>query len=96
MADHRKRDSTVSFLTASGAADRIPGAKPKDISDLFYQRKIDISRCPVVAGRRLIPPDLVAEIAAALRLGDGCQPRPWVPQHPTPGWRPIRAHPRAS
>jgi hypothetical protein len=58
----------VSFLTASGAADRIPGAKPKDISDLIYQRKVDTSRCPVIAGRRLIPPDLLDEIETALRL----------------------------
>jgi hypothetical protein len=57
----------VSFLTASGAAERIPGAKPKDISDLFYQRKLDTSRCPVLAGRRLIPPEYLDEIEAALR-----------------------------
>jgi hypothetical protein len=57
----------VSFLTASGAAERIAGAKPKDISDLLYQRKVDTSRCPVVAGRRLIPLELLGEIEAALR-----------------------------
>jgi hypothetical protein len=57
----------VSFLTASGAAELIPGARPKDISDLFYQRKLDTSRCPVIAGRRLIPVDLVGEIERALR-----------------------------
>jgi hypothetical protein len=66
-ADDRNRGPTVTFLTASGAAERIPGAKPKDISDLIYQRKVDTSRCPVIAGRRLIPPDLLGEIEAALR-----------------------------
>jgi hypothetical protein len=57
----------VAFLTASGAAERIPGAKPKDISDLVYRRKVNTSRCPVIAGRRLIPTDLLGEIEAALR-----------------------------
>jgi hypothetical protein len=46
--------------------------RPRDISDLFYQRIVSDERCPVVGGRRLIPADMVPEIEAALRhrLGD--------------------------
>jgi hypothetical protein len=54
-------------LIVSEVARRIPGAKPKDISDLFYQRRLDDIRCPVVGGRRLIPEDYLPEIVAALR-----------------------------
>jgi hypothetical protein len=43
------------------------GARPKDISDLFYQRRLDDERCPIVAGRRLIPEDYVAIVKAALQ-----------------------------
>jgi hypothetical protein len=42
------------------------GANPKDISDLFYQRKLDVSRCPIVGGRRLIPEDYIPEIKGIL------------------------------
>ncbi len=50
----------------SEVARRIRGARPKDISDLFYQRKLDDAICPVVGGRRLIPEDYIPEIVAAL------------------------------
>ena len=53
-------------MSVSEAARRL-GAKPKDISDLFYQRRLDDERCPVIAGRRLIPEDYLAEIEAVLR-----------------------------
>jgi hypothetical protein len=52
----------------SEVARRIPGAKPKDISDLLYQRKLDDARCPLVGGRRLIPESYLPEIEAALRV----------------------------
>ena len=42
-------------------------ANPKDISDLFYKRQLRDDLCPIVAGRRLIPPDYLAVVAAALR-----------------------------
>lgn len=54
------------------------GARPKDISDLFYQRKLDDNRCPIIGGRRLIPEDYLDVIGAALRdLGrlDGAGPK---------------------
>jgi hypothetical protein len=53
-------------LSVSEAARRI-GARPKDISDLFYQRKLDDQRCPIVAGRRLIPEDYLPVVEATLR-----------------------------
>jgi hypothetical protein len=43
------------------------GARPKDISDLFYQRKLDDKRCPIVGGRRLIPEDYLPVIKATLQ-----------------------------
>jgi hypothetical protein len=54
-------------FTVSDAARRIPGARPKDITDLFYLRKLDDARCPVVGGRRLIPPDYLPAIEKARR-----------------------------
>jgi hypothetical protein len=53
-------------LTVSDVARRI-GARPKDISDAFYQRRLSDERCPIVGGRRLIPPDYVPTIEAVLR-----------------------------
>jgi hypothetical protein len=43
------------------------GARPKDISDLFYLRKLDDSHCPVVVGRRMIPESYTPVIEQALR-----------------------------
>jgi hypothetical protein len=54
-------------LTVSEAARRIPGARPKDISDLLYLRKLDEARCPIIGGRRLIPEDYLPTIEAVLR-----------------------------
>jgi hypothetical protein len=53
-------------LIVSEVARRL-GARPKDISDLFYQRKLDDNRCPVVGGRRLIPEDYVSVVETVLR-----------------------------
>lgn len=41
-------------------------ARPKDITMLFYCRKLDVKRCPTVGGRRLIPVDYVEEVKNAL------------------------------
>jgi len=54
-------------LTVSEAARRIPGARPKDISDLLYRRRLDDARCPIVGGRRLIPLDYLPDVERALR-----------------------------
>jgi hypothetical protein len=56
----------MQHFIVSEVARRI-GAKPKDISDLFYQRRLSDVRCPVVGGRRLIPEDYLPTIAATLR-----------------------------
>ncbi len=55
------------FVTVSGAARRLGNIPPRNISDLFYARKLDDGRCPIVGGRRLIPLDYLATVEAALR-----------------------------
>jgi hypothetical protein len=40
---------------------------PQAITNLFYQRKLDVRRCPIVGGRRIIPLDYVPAIKDALR-----------------------------
>jgi hypothetical protein len=54
------------FLTVSEIARRY-GILPRLISDLFYSRLLDDSRCPIVAGRRLVPEDYLPTIEAVLR-----------------------------
>jgi len=51
--------------TASEIAREL-GCRPRDISDLFYARKLDDSRCPIIAGRRVIPPEYIAEVRRVL------------------------------
>ena len=58
--------SVSNHLIVSEVARRL-GARPKDISDLFYLRRLDGSRCPIVGGRRLIPVEYLPEIERALR-----------------------------
>ena len=54
------------YLTVSQAARRL-GARPRDISDLFYRRHLRDDLCPIVGGRRMIPEGYLDLIAAALR-----------------------------
>jgi hypothetical protein len=56
----------MQHLTVSEIARRL-GARPRDISDLFYRRQLSDERCPIIGGRRLIPESYVTAIAAALR-----------------------------
>jgi hypothetical protein len=53
-------------LSVSAVARRI-GANPRDISDLFYSRKLRDDLCPVVGGRRTIPANYIELIRAALK-----------------------------
>ena len=53
-------------LSVSEAARRW-GIPPRLLSDLFYARRLDDRRCPIVGGRRLIPEDYLPEIEAVLR-----------------------------
>jgi hypothetical protein len=39
---------------------------PRILSDLFFQRRLDVRRCPVLGGRRLIPRDYLPVIRDAL------------------------------
>ncbi len=55
----------MSFLSVSELAREI-GCRPRDISDAFYSRVLDDSRCPLVAGRRLVPRDYVPEVQRVL------------------------------
>jgi hypothetical protein len=41
--------------------------RPRDITDLFYAGLLPGERCPVLAGRRLIPRDLIPLVEARLR-----------------------------
>jgi hypothetical protein len=43
----------MNYLSVSEVARRL-GARPKDISDLFYRRALPDDLCPIVVGRRLI------------------------------------------
>ena len=54
-----------SLLSVSEVARRL-GAKPKDISDLFYSRELRDDIAPIVAGRRLIPEDYIEVIRTVL------------------------------
>jgi hypothetical protein len=60
------------YLTVSEVASELErrlevAVPPRILSDLIYQRLLPIDRCPIVGGRRLIPPDLVPAIEAKLR-----------------------------
>ena len=56
----------MKHLSVSEAARRL-GARPRDISDLFYNRRLRDDLCPIVAGRRLIPESYLEVIGFALR-----------------------------
>lgn len=56
----------MQHLSVLEAARRL-GARPRDISDLFYRRELRDDLCPMVGGRRLIPEDYIDRISTALR-----------------------------
>jgi hypothetical protein len=58
--------SKGSFLSVGEVAEEI-NVPPRVITNALYDRKLDVSRCPIVAGRRLIPRDYLPEIARILR-----------------------------
>ena len=61
-----REDRAVTHVTVSDVGRRY-GVPPRVISDLFYGRKLDDQRCPIIGGRRLIPIDYLPEVEAALR-----------------------------
>jgi hypothetical protein len=79
------------FLTVSEAARRL-GVRPRDISDLFYQRRLSDELCPVASGRRLIPLEYLPVIAAALLD----RQRKGSLAAPGPGVRPGKGRPAAA
>jgi hypothetical protein len=61
---------TETEFTTVGVRDlagRGSSVRPRDITDLFYGGLLPADRCPVLAGRRLIPRDLVPLVEARLR-----------------------------
>ena len=56
----------MKHLSVSEVARRLK-ARPRDISDLFYRRRLRDDLCPIVGGRRLIPEDYLEMIAIELR-----------------------------
>jgi hypothetical protein len=55
----------MACLTVGMVAQEL-GVKPTLVSSLIYRRVVDVDRCPVVRGRRVIPRDLVPRIADEL------------------------------
>lgn len=67
-----KGDRILSTLTVSAVARQISQdtgttVPPHVVSTLFYKRRLDDVRCPIVGGRRLIPQDYVPAIREALQ-----------------------------
>ena len=56
----------MELLSVGDVARRL-GVRPSRITQLFYERRLRDDLCPVVAGRRLIPPEIVEVIAMELR-----------------------------
>lgn len=54
------------LLSVGDVAHRL-GVRPAQVTALFYERRLRDDLCPIVSGRRLIPPSYVGLIAAALR-----------------------------
>ena len=60
------------YLTVSDAARELSlehgvVVRPRDISDLFYRRELREDVCPIVGGRRLIPPAYLGAIETCLQ-----------------------------
>lgn len=56
-----------------GEAARILGCPPGTISQCLYSRRVDVSDCPIIGGRRLIARKMLPEIARVIGVrGGGC------------------------
>ena len=55
----------MNYLSVSETAREI-GARPRDISDLYYRRILDDAICPIIANRRLIPRSYVPTVREVL------------------------------
>ena len=54
------------YLGVGDVAKRL-GVRPHQVTALFYERRLRDDLCPIVSGRRLIPPEFVDVIAMELR-----------------------------
>jgi len=85
----------MEHLSVSEAARRL-GARPRDISDLFYRRQLSDERCPIVGGRRLIPESYLDVIGMALRRAGRPVNRPTAARDESRGSTGAADAPRAS
>ncbi len=67
--------SKGTFLSVGQAAESL-GLAPRAISYALYDRKLDVTRCPMVSGRRMIPVDYLPEIERILRQNDTPETEP--------------------
>lgn len=56
----------VELLSVSEVARRV-GIAPRVLSDLFYLKRLDDKRCPVIGGRRVVPVTYIPTIRAVLK-----------------------------
>ena len=54
------------YLTVGEVADKF-GCSPQWLSQQIYLRRLDVSRCPLLGGRRLIPESYLPEIERIIR-----------------------------
>ncbi len=57
----------MSEVFSVGGVAKLLNVRPTQISQLYTERRLSDEHCPVVAGRRLIPPDYISIIAMELR-----------------------------
>jgi hypothetical protein len=54
------------YLGVREAAERV-GCLPRELSDDIYSGRLDRDRCPLIAGRRVIPESYLPEIQALIQ-----------------------------
>jgi hypothetical protein len=62
-----------------GEVSQRTGVAPRVISAMIYNRKLDVTRCPLVSGRRMIRADYLPEVERVLRSIRMAQARESVP-----------------
>ena len=56
----------MDYLSVGDVAKRL-GVMPTQVTGLFYKGQVRGDECPIIAGRRLIPPKYIDVIAMVLR-----------------------------
>lgn len=56
----------MDYLSVGDVARKL-NVRPSVVTQLFYERKLRDDICPIVGGRRLIPPSYIQIIVMALR-----------------------------